>query len=89
MGDKVTTVIDSRKLLITGAPPPKPSPQCREGALGIQSGAIPDNSITVSSQWDENHGPDRARLNITKAGAKRGAWSAKYNDVGQWIQVSE
>ena len=77
------------KLLLTGAPPPKPSPQCREGALGIQSGAIPDNAITASSQWDGNHGPDRARLNTAKAGAKTGAWSAKYNDAGQWIQVSE
>ena len=77
------------KLLTKGAPPPTPSPQCREGALGIQSGAIPDNAITVSSQLDGNHGPDRARLYTAKAGAKTGAWSAKYNDVGQWIQVSE
>ncbi|XP_031562905.1 uncharacterized protein LOC116298543 [Actinia tenebrosa] len=70
---------------------------CREGftvppvlcasALGMQSRAIPDSRITVSSKWDSNHGPDRARLGATRSGRKIGAWSAKSNDAGQWIQV--
>lgn len=75
-------------LSTTGAPPPAPSPECRKGALGIQSGEISDNAITVTSQFDGNHGADRARLNLAKSGVKKGAWSAKYNDKGQWIQVS-
>ncbi|XP_067043371.1 uncharacterized protein [Acropora muricata] len=70
-----------------GSPPPKPNPDCHEGALGLENKVIPDNAITVTSQWDGNHGPDRARLNTVKSGVKRGAWSARYNDVGQFIQV--
>ncbi|CAH3172036.1 unnamed protein product [Porites lobata] len=82
--DKLQMILDES---CQGAPPPQPSPKCQEGALGIQNGDIPDNAITASSQWDGNHGPDRARLNIANVGAKRGAWSAKYNDKGQFIQV--
>lgn len=73
--------------LTLGFPPPKPNPDCHEGALGLENKAIPDNAITVTSQWDGNHGPDRARLNTVKSGVKRGAWSTRYNDVGQFIQV--
>lgn len=72
---------------VLGAPPSTPSPRCKEGELGLQSGDIPDDAITASSQWDGNHGPIRARLNSARSGAKTGAWSAKYNDLGQWIQV--
>ncbi|XP_078348187.1 uncharacterized protein LOC144633234 isoform X3 [Oculina patagonica] len=82
--DKLQMILDES---CQGAPPPKPSPQCHEGALGIQSGAVADNAITVSSQWDGNMGPDRARLNTARSGEKKGAWSARYNDIGQWIQV--
>ncbi|KAJ7384396.1 EGF-like repeat and discoidin I-like domain-containing protein 3 [Desmophyllum pertusum] len=82
--DKLQMILDES---CQGAPPPKPSPQCQAGELGIQSGDIADNAITVSSQWDGNHGPDRARLNMARSGVKTGAWSAKYNDLGQWIQV--
>ncbi|XP_068717618.1 uncharacterized protein [Montipora capricornis] len=69
------------------APPPSPNPECREGVLGMENRNIPDKAITASSQWDANHGPDRARLNMVRSGHKRGAWSAKYNDIGQFIQV--
>lgn len=57
------------------------------GALGMQDRSIPDTSITASSMWDANHGPGRARLGISRQGSKTGAWSAKANDKGQWIQV--
>ena len=39
-------------------------------------------------QWDANHGPSNARLNRPASGGKTGAWSAKTNDLGQWIQVN-
>ena len=39
-------------------------------------------------QWDANHGPSNARLNRPAGGGKTGAWSAKKNDLGQWIQVN-
>lgn len=55
--------------------------------LGMQSKAIPDSRITASSKWDNNHGPDRARLGTARSGHKTGAWSARSNDAGQWIQL--
>lgn len=39
-------------------------------------------------KWDTNHGPTNARLNKPAGGGKTGAWSAKINDVNQWIQVT-
>ena len=39
-------------------------------------------------QWDANHGPSNARLNRPAGWGKTGAWSAKTNDLGQWIQVN-
>lgn len=38
-------------------------------------------------KWDGNHGPTNARLNKAAGGGKTGAWSAKANDIHQWIQV--
>lgn len=60
--------------------------RCRK-TMGMQSGQIRNNQITASSQWDKNHGPELARLNILKRGARIGAWSAKYNNRYQWLQV--
>lgn len=53
----------------------------------MDSGAIPDSQITASSQWDNNHAAVQARLHFKKAGYKQGAWSARRNDVNQWLQV--
>eukprot|EP00057_Strongylocentrotus_purpuratus_P020571 XP_011675045.1 PREDICTED: uncharacterized protein LOC756501 isoform X1 [Strongylocentrotus purpuratus] len=55
--------------------------------LGLESGAIPDSSLTAFSEYNANHGPRRARLNMAKVGALTGGWSAKINDLNQWIQV--
>eukprot|EP00058_Branchiostoma_floridae_P006892 XP_002592380.1 hypothetical protein BRAFLDRAFT_67241 [Branchiostoma floridae] len=50
--------------------------------LGMESGAIPDDSITASSvSHVVNVEPYRGRLN------GGGGWVAKYNTVGQWLQV--
>ena len=56
--------------------------------LGLESGAIPDSSLTASSEYDANHVPSRGRLNIARDGVLSGGWSAEINDVNQWIQVS-
>lgn len=57
-------------------------------SLGLKSkGSLPDSKITASSQWDSNHSPARARLDTVRSGGKTGAWSAKSNDQGQWIQA--
>eukprot|EP00058_Branchiostoma_floridae_P028301 XP_002613792.1 hypothetical protein BRAFLDRAFT_85333 [Branchiostoma floridae] len=51
--------------------------------FGMMSGAIPDDSITASSHMGPDHEPYRGRLN-GEAGA---AWTAKTNNVGEWMQV--
>ncbi|XP_035668989.1 uncharacterized protein LOC118411085 [Branchiostoma floridae] len=56
--------------------------------LGMESGAIPDGSITASSFHRESSSsyglePRYGRLNV----APTRAWTAKYNLVGQWLQV--
>ena len=46
------------------------------------------NQHLHSFQWAANHGPSNARLNRPAGGGKTGAWSAKTNVMGQWIQVN-
>ena len=55
--------------------------------LGMENGAISDDRISASSQWDDYHGPHRARLNRKLEGNKRGAWSSLNRDIYQWLQV--
>ena len=54
--------------------------------LGMEVRVL-DSQITASSQWDPNHGPSNARLNFKAGGGKTGAWSARYNDMNQWLKV--
>ena len=57
-------------------------------SLGMETRLIKDAQITASSEWDSNHATIQARLNFKAGGGKHGAWSARYNDANQWIQVS-
>eukprot|EP00057_Strongylocentrotus_purpuratus_P010035 XP_011664509.1 PREDICTED: LOW QUALITY PROTEIN: lactadherin [Strongylocentrotus purpuratus] len=57
------------------------------GKIGIEDGRIGTSSLSASSCWDINHCVARSRLNQPEEGALRGAWSASWNDVNQWIQV--
>ena len=58
---------------------------CTNGkALGMESGEISDDQITASSQYHYDGRAPNARLNFKKDG---GAWSAKTNDLNQWLQV--
>ncbi|XP_078683131.1 uncharacterized protein LOC144917204 isoform X5 [Branchiostoma floridae x Branchiostoma belcheri] len=52
--------------------------------LGMESGVIPDDSITASSTCCGNHEPYRGRLNGV---AGEGAWSVATNTIGEWLQV--
>ncbi|XP_078656162.1 lactadherin-like [Branchiostoma floridae x Branchiostoma belcheri] len=52
--------------------------------IGMESGAIPYDSITASSTWGVNHESYRGRLNkVTGAGA----WAVRTNTIGEWLQV--
>lgn len=53
----------------------------------MKNGRIPSRAITASSKWDRYHGPNRARLQISRRGRYIGAWSAKHNNPYQWIRV--
>ena len=55
--------------------------------MGMQSGRIKNHMITSSSAWDRYHGPYLARLNRIRRGRYMGAWSARYNNHYQWLQV--
>ncbi|KAI8510753.1 hypothetical protein Bbelb_116690 [Branchiostoma belcheri] len=52
--------------------------------LGMESGAIPDDSITASSTYGFNREPYRGRLNGV---AGVGAWAVLTNTIGEWLQV--
>lgn len=59
---------------------------CRD-SLGMASGAIPDERISVSSQVDNKHAASLGRLHLVRSGSKRGSWAAGTNDTNQWLQV--
>jgi len=52
----------------------------------MDSGAITDAQITASSQW-YYQAAVQARLHFKQTGSKRGSWSARRDDVNQWLQV--
>ena len=56
-------------------------------ALGMESGDIVDAQITASSEFDGNHAAKQGRLNFQAVPGKAGSWSARTNDVNQWIQI--
>ena len=56
-------------------------------AMGMQNGRIKNPMITASSNFDVNHASRLARLHGKRRGSVRGAWSARYNNRYQWLQV--
>lgn len=56
-------------------------------ALGVESGLIPDAQLTASSQYNDDHGAHRGRLNMQIEGKKRGGWVARFANKNQWLQV--
>ncbi|XP_071805998.1 neurotrypsin-like [Asterias amurensis] len=59
-------------------------PLCTSGPLGMESGAIPDGSLTASSYYSSTYLPRKARLNEGNSHWWAPATSAKQ---GSWIQV--
>ena len=55
--------------------------------LGVEDGRIPDTAITSSSDVDYRHRASNGRLNFEPRNDRTGAWSARKNDVHQWLQV--
>ena len=53
----------------------------------MESGAILDSQISASSEWDSNHAAQQARLHFVQTVHRTGAWSARSNDLNQWLQV--
>ena len=53
----------------------------------MQNGQIPNHAITASSQYDASASPSNARLMSTNGAGHYGGWVAKYNDIGQFLQV--
>ena len=44
--------------------------------------------VSSNCKWDGNYGATNARLNKPNGGGKFGAWSAKENNINQWLQVT-
>ena len=55
--------------------------------LGMESRKITDGQIKASTEFNSAHGATNGRLNFKAGGGKTGAWSARTNDVHQWLQV--
>ena len=53
----------------------------------MENGAIVDEQITASSQWDGYHAPEQGRLHFPEAGGKAGGWAARTRDTNQWLQI--
>ena len=55
----------------------------------MESGAIADSQISASTIYTASpgHAAQHARLHFKAGGGKTGGWSAKVNDLNQWLQV--
>ena len=61
---------------------------CKDaGKLGLENGRIRDGQVRASSNYDSNHRAQNGRLNFIAHNGRTGAWSAKVNDINQWLQV--
>ncbi len=58
-----------------------------QDALGMETSAVSDAQITASSEWSSTHAAPQGRLHLQNTVTKTGAWSARINNVNQWLQV--
>jgi len=63
------------------------NPEKCASILGPGSKENPDSVFSASSSYSANHAPSQALLGTKKTGSRAGAWSAKTNIHGQWIQI--
>ena len=53
----------------------------------MESGAISNGQVRASTEWNANHAAIQARLHFKAVPGKAGSWSAKHNNLGQWLQI--
>ena len=53
----------------------------------MEDGSISDGQISASSQLDSSHASIHGRLHFEATASKAGSWSARNNDVNQWLQI--
>ena len=53
----------------------------------MENNAISDGQISASSQADDDHAANQARLYAKISSGKSGGWAAFKNNVNQWLQV--
>jgi len=57
-------------------------------ALGMESGAILDEQLSASSEYDDTyHGVIKARLRLPVSSSSAGSWVTYSNNADQWLQV--
>ena len=60
-------------------------------SLGMEDGRISDGSIAASSVYPTksmgSHEAANSRLHFKAGNGRAGAWSARYNNKEQWLQV--
>ena len=60
-------------------------------SLGMEDGRIPDGSISASSLYPtepmSSHEAANSRLYFKVGNDRAGAWSARYNNKEQWLQI--
>ena len=57
------------------------------GELGLENGRIRDSQISASSEYNSITRAQNGRLNFKAQSGRSGAWSARFNNVNQWLQV--
>ena len=60
--------------------------ECRD-ALGMENHAISDGHISSSSEYNSQHRASYGRLHKQQTQNEKGGWSARTNDVNQWLQI--
>ena len=53
----------------------------------METGAISDAQISASSEYNANYAAKQGRLHFLAVPGKAGSWSAKTNNVNQWLQI--
>ena len=53
----------------------------------MENGAISDGQVSASSQWNAIHAAWQGRLNFQEDSRRAGSWSARKNDINQWLQI--
>ena len=53
----------------------------------MDNSAISDGQVKASTEWDKNHAAIQGRLHYLAKPSKAGSWSARHNNLDQWLQI--